>query len=153
MKTNSPTCRHPINPLIIATTAHKHEGLVIAARPSRFLPHLPVTKRLKVKVNCIMEVKYDGTMSRQAYEVAPFRVWSSGEILCKSALRQSGWSPSGQHVLDRWSHFHRWLGVTMSPWSRVMRRIPAPAQRPPTRNPRQASSSARAERASKLIFD
>lgn len=120
------------------------------------LPRPPVTKRLKVKVNCIMEVKYDGTMSRRAYEVASFSVWSGGGwgsgILCKSALRQSGWSPPGQHVLDRWSHFHRWLGVTMSPWSRVMRRIPAPAQHPTSPKPRPASSSERAERASTLIF-
>lgn len=79
--------------------------------------------------------------------------WVASGILCKSALRQSGWSPPGQHVLDRWSHFHRWLGVTMSPWSWVMRRIPAPAQHPPTRSPWQASSSARAERASTLIFN
>lgn len=117
------------------------------------LSRIPVTKRLKVKVNCIMEVKYDGT----AYKVASYSVWSGGGwgsgILCKSALRQSGWSPPGQHVLDRWSHFHRWLGVTMSPWSGVMRRIPASALHPTSSKPRLASSSEWVERASTLVFN
>lgn len=159
MKTNSPTSRHP-PPAPHYPHHPPHPPPSMRACYSRsaqwLLPRPPVTKRLKVKVNCIMEVKYDGTMSRQAYEVASFSVWSGGGwgsgILCKSALRQSGWSPPGQHVLDRWSHFHRWLGVTMSPWGGVMRRIPAPAQHPTSPKPRPASSSERAERASALIF-
>lgn len=120
---------------------------------SRSAQWLLLPKRLKVKVNCIMEVKYDCT----AYKVASYSVWSGGGwgsgSLCKSALRQSGWSPPGQHMLDRWSHFHRWLGVTMSPWSGVMRRILAPALHPTSPKPRPGSSSERAERASTLVFN
>lgn len=51
----------------------QREGPVIAIRT----PHPPTlisTKRLKVKVKCITEVKYDSTMSWQAYEVASFRI-------------------------------------------------------------------------------
>lgn len=43
------------------------EGPVIA-------PYLPSAKRLKVKVKCVTEVKYESTMSWQAYRVASFRI-------------------------------------------------------------------------------
>lgn len=43
------------------------EGPVIA-------PYLPSGKCLKVKVKCVTEVKYERTMSWQAYRVASFRI-------------------------------------------------------------------------------
>lgn len=46
------------------------EGPVIATRPPVSSP----AKCLKVKVKCITEVKYESTMSWQAYGVASFRI-------------------------------------------------------------------------------
>lgn len=51
-------------------------------------PHLPCAKCLKVKVKCITEVKYESTMSWQAYSVTPFRICQvveEGGSLCNSA--------------------------------------------------------------------
>lgn len=65
-------------------------------------PNFICTKRINLKVKCIMMVKYDSTMSWQACRVASFRICQV--TLWNSALRWHGSSSHHQHVLCTWSH-------------------------------------------------